>query len=88
MSKAIHRAPLAIASDGVVLLNVAMFDVQKKLELLYELALRERGAVFIGIAVTRHELDRLRDQVDDTLTPAAFGVVGSRQSRRRRNAKR
>jgi hypothetical protein len=27
MSKAIHRAPLALASDGTVLLNVAMFDV-------------------------------------------------------------
>lgn len=88
MSKAVHRAPLALASDGAVILNVAMFDVPKQLQQLFDLALRERGAVFIGIAITPQELDRLRAEIDDNVLQSAFGLVGSRQARRpRRNAK-
>ena len=78
MSKAIHRAPLALASDGTVLLNVAMFDAPKRLDALFDLALRERGAIFIAVAVSVQESERLCDQIDDTVMQAAFGVAGAR----------
>ena len=87
MSSKIHRAPLALARDGTVLLNVAMFDVPKTIDKIFELALRERGAIFVAIAVNARELERLRDEIDDTISQAAFGVVGARQAKQRRGGK-
>lgn len=82
MSRSLVRDPLAITSDGTVLLNLAMFDVPKRIEKLVELAMAERGAVFIGIAVTRHEQQRLRVEFDDAALQAAYGVAGTRQKKR------
>jgi hypothetical protein len=83
MSKTLVRDPLAIGSDGTVLVNVAMFDVVKDAAQLFELAVRERGAVFIGIAVDRHDLERLRAELGDAAAQAGYGVAGRRQGRRR-----
>lgn len=83
MSKTIHRAPLALASDGTILLNIATFDVKKVLDLVYALASDEPGAVFIGIAVNPKERDRLEALLDDAMLQAAFTIVATRQARRR-----
>ncbi|HQP39699.1 MAG TPA: hypothetical protein PLI95_31160 [Polyangiaceae bacterium] len=87
MSRTIHRAPLALASDGTILLNTAVFDVPKRIEQLLELALRERGAVFIGIALAPHEVEQLRLQVDDAVLQAAFFTAGARQRRSRQRGR-
>ncbi len=87
MSHTIHRAPLALASDGTILLNAAVFDVAKRVEQLLELALRERGALFIGIALAPHEVEQLRLQVDDATLQAAFFAAGARQRLRRQRGR-
>lgn len=83
MSRTVHRAPLALATDGTFLLNLATFDLPKRLDALLELALEERGAVFIGIALARSEVERLRALVDDASLQAAFFAAGTRQRQRR-----
>ena len=82
-----HRAPLAVASDGRVLLNVAVFDVAKDVDHLFELAGRERGAVFVGLVLHPSEVEQLRLQVDDAVLQAAFFAAGSRQRRHGRRAR-
>jgi len=84
MSRSLHRAPLALASDGSVLLNVGVFDIPKNVDRLIEFAMQERGAVFIAVAVSPAELDRLRAEIDDATLQSAFQLVGRRQARRRR----
>lgn len=84
MSKQLHRAPLALSSDGAILLNVAMFDAPKTPERLFQLAISERGPIFIGIVVGTDELAQLRDDIDDAALQAAFRIVGSKQARARR----
>lgn len=83
MSKKIHRAPLALATDGTVILNMAMLDVPKRVEKLIEAALAERGAIFIGVVLNRAELECLQDIVDDNALQAAFHLAGRRQATRR-----
>ena len=38
VSNRAHRAPLAVTNDGQVLINLAMFDVAKKLDALVSAA--------------------------------------------------
>ena len=79
MSRVIDRAQLAVTSDGDVLLNVARFDVPKKVEEVVRMALRQRGAVFIGVALSPTEVRRLLDEAA-MLQPNATGpMVGRRQ---------
>jgi hypothetical protein len=86
MSRTIDRAPFALTSEGNLLLNLAMFDV-KKLEALFELAERERGAVFVGVILGRAERDFLGQRIHDAAHDAAARIVGARLRRRKRAAK-
>jgi hypothetical protein len=87
MSRTIDRAPFALTSEGNLLLNVATFDA-KKLEALFELAARERGAVFVGVVLGRAERDFLDPRTGDAAHDAAAWIVGARLRRRKRAAKR
>jgi hypothetical protein len=87
MSRTIDRAPFAVTSEGNLLLNIAMFDV-KKLEALFELAERERGAVFVGVVVGRNERAFLDQRTHDAAHDAAAWLVGARLRRRKRAARR
>ena len=87
MSRTVDRAPFALTSEGDLLLNLAMFDV-KKLEALFELAERERGAVFVGVVVGRKERVFLDQRIHDAAHDAAAWIVGARLRRRKRAAKR
>jgi hypothetical protein len=81
MSRVIDRAPLAVSSDGNVLLNVARFDVPKKIEDIVRTALRQRGAVFIGVALSAAEVRRLLDEAAMVLPNVTGPLVGRRQRR-------
>jgi orotidine-5'-phosphate decarboxylase len=88
MSHKLSRAPLAITSDGEMLLNVFQFDITgKTTDRLVAHAKGERGAVFIGVVVSPTEAQQIRRELDDTALQASFGVVASRQSRARRRSK-
>jgi hypothetical protein len=79
VSRIIDRAPLALTSDGEVLLNVARFDVPKKIEEVVLMALRQRGAIFIGVALSSVEARRLLDDAAIVLPNVTGLLVGRRQ---------
>ncbi len=79
MSRVIDRAPLGLTSDGIVLLNVATFDVPKKLEEIVRMARRQRGAVFVGVALSRREVERLLGESALILPNVTGPLVGGRQ---------
>jgi hypothetical protein len=84
MSRTIDRASFAVTSDGAVLLNVAEFNVPKRLETLVRLARTQPGALFIGVHVTQAELRRLRRALGDAESNAAAHLVGRRHRRAKR----
>jgi hypothetical protein len=79
MSRVIDRAPIALTSDGDVLLNVARFDMPKKVEEIVRMALRQRGAIFIGVALSPAEVKRLLDEAAMLLPNVTGPMVGRRQ---------
>jgi hypothetical protein len=88
MSRVIDRAALAVTSEGEVLLNLARFDVPKKMEDIVRAALRQRGAVFIGVSLSAAEVARLLDEAAMVLPNVTGPLVGRRQRatlRRRRS---
>ncbi len=84
MSRRILAAPFAIATDGTILINVAMFDVPRVIDAVMAVAQREHGALFVGLALTTTEIAAARETLRHALREAAAVVVGSREARRRR----
>jgi hypothetical protein len=82
VSRVIDRAPLAVTSDGEVLLNVARFDVPKKIEDIVRMALQQRGAVFIGVILSPADVRRLLDETAMVL-PNVTGPMSGRRQRGR-----
>jgi hypothetical protein len=84
VSRRVHLAPLAIACDGAILVNVAMFDSPRGLAELFETAQRERGAVFIGLLLGPKEAAAARETLRHAHREAAAVVVGRREARPRK----
>lgn len=75
------RAPLAITSDGDVLLNVAeLMDGPERERLLRE-AVRTNAPVFIGVRLTTAEIDAILEHVDNALAETVGRLVGHRRRR-------
>ena len=79
MSRRLHGAPLALASDGTVLLNAARFDDVVSLDEVVALAQEQPGLVFIGVTLSPSEVRRLRD--GSSLDDACAHAIGRRQRR-------
>ena len=88
MSRKVNRAPLALSSEGEVLLNVAMSDVPKQLEALLAFAQQTRGEVFIGVALGINDREFVRDELRHALRDATARVVGPRQRKRATSSRR
>ena len=82
MSRRIHRAPLALASDGTVVLNMSEFDGPRSLEAFLEQAMAQKGRVFVGVQMAPAEVRRVLARLDDGSQEAAAYVAGGRQKRR------
>jgi hypothetical protein len=81
MSKAIHRAPLAVASDGAVIVNLHHVNGDNDPERLLVLA-RDLGAVvFIGIIAAKFEQNLASQRLDDAATGIAAEIIGRRTHR-------
>lgn len=81
MSGRVHLAPFALASDGDVLLNVAMFDTPKELTNLLRLAQTQSVKVFVGVALSGSELDFILSELRHAYRDGAAWLVGGRQRR-------
>ena len=79
MSRGVSRAPLAVTSDGHVLLNLARVDVPKNIEAIVRQALQQRGAVFIGVVLSPAEVTRLLNEAAMILPNVTGPVIGRRQ---------
>ena len=82
-SKKTSTAPLAVASDGTVLLNMVHADGSRDPTMLLERALHEGGVVFVGVTITRPEQALLLKRMDDATEETAAWIWGRRQRRRR-----
>jgi hypothetical protein len=78
MSRRVCRAELAITSEGDVLLNVLALNDVRRLDELLKLAKRERGAVFIGVALSPSGRRRLAREVQLILPNATIPIAGRR----------
>ena len=77
MSRRVHRAPLALASDGSVLANVHHITGETDLfPLLKEAA--KRGAVFVGVVVSDEDRAVITEVIDDAATEAASVVLAKK----------
>jgi hypothetical protein len=81
VSRVIDRAQLAVTSDGDLLLNVARFDMPKRIEEIVRMALRQRGAVFIGVVLSPAEVKQLLAEAAMVLPNVTAPMVGRRQRR-------
>lgn len=84
MSRTVHQAAFAVASDGTLLLNVAHVGRHMRPEQLLRWALGQPGEVFIGVRMTKGEASRVLQWSSDIHTEAVAFVVGKRQRRMRR----
>ena len=83
MSRRVHRAPLAVASDGTVLLNVTEFEGVKRPEELLKIALREEGRVLVGLELEPKEVKTILARLEHCTAEGAAVVVAARQRKRR-----
>ena len=84
MSRRVDRAPLALTSDGVLLINVATFDEPRRLEALLKATQREPGKVFVGVPASEHEVGFILQRLFDASYEVASICTGARRRARAR----
>ncbi len=81
MSRRVHLAPLAVATDGSVLVNLALIEEAPTLRAVLKLARAQSGDVFVGVPLARADLDSVRRRLDDAGTEAAAALYAQRRRR-------
>lgn len=78
MKDRIHRAPVAITSDGMFVVNVASADGAETERELVERALQQGGRkLFIGVLLEAKEMPVLRRKLDDSAADAVAWLWGA-----------
>ena len=77
MSRKIHKASVAVTSEGALVVNVAGFG-PTSIEGLIARALDDDAALFIGIVVDESEQKLLLERLDNAAAEAVAMVVGRR----------
>ncbi|HEY6078842.1 MAG TPA: hypothetical protein VIW29_08560 [Polyangiaceae bacterium] len=78
VSRRVHSAPIAAASDGSVLINVAALLPPA---MLLQLGKRLGGRVFVGVALSESDAGLVVARLDDAAAEASAQVLGARPSR-------
>ncbi len=81
-------APLVLASDGIVYVNVAMPEDSWDPKKVIERGLAEGGEVFVGGALGPTETEMVLARLDNAAAEIVARVLGARQRRRREVARR
>jgi hypothetical protein len=84
MSRKIHKAPVAVTTEGALVVNVAGFG-PTNIEGLITRALDDDAELFIGIVVAETEHDSLIARLDNAAAEAVALVYGKRMRTRRRS---
>jgi hypothetical protein len=85
MSRTIHQAAFAIASNGSLFVNVAHVDRRLSPAQLLQWALGQPGALFVGVQMSPAEATRVLNWCADPHDEAVAYVIGARVRRQRRN---
>jgi hypothetical protein len=84
-SRRAHRAAIAVASDGSVLLNVAaLLPPALQAQLGKRLGAVE---VFVGVALTQRDARQVIRRLDDSAAEASAHLLGGRSTKKARSAK-
>ncbi len=78
----VSMAPLAITSDGDLLLNVAMTDGPDDPRQLVERALAQGTPIFVGVVATAREVATAKAWMDDASAEVVGAIWGGRGRRR------
>ena len=78
MSRRIHKADVALTSQGALVVNVAALVSAPCVETLIARALDEEGELFIGIVVSEREKQMLLERLDNAAAEALAVVIGKR----------
>lgn len=73
------RAPLAIASDGTVIVNAVTLTTNDSLDAVIEAAKAAGGTVFVGVAMSPGEVNQALHQLDDAAAEIAARVGAGRR---------
>jgi hydrogenase maturation factor len=88
VSRKINVTPLALSSEGELLLNVAMSDAPRRLDALLAFAERTDGEVFIGVVLGGRELAFVTGELGHAVRDATARVVGQKQRKRATSSRR
>jgi hypothetical protein len=80
-SKGVCMAPMAVASDGSIMINAVEFSNDLDPEVLAKFAVTTGAAVFVGLVVPPRLIGRLRKDLDDAAADIA-GRLGPRLLKR------
>ena len=91
MKGRIHRAPLALTSDGTVVANVAHVDADfneaEDAHAVLERALERGRDVFISVALAPEEIAFVQKRVDDSGADALAWLIGKTAGKAKANGK-
>jgi hypothetical protein len=76
--KPVSDSPFAVGSDGTVYANVTHLGGMKEPEELLELAVEQKGAVFIGVVLKPGEVQHLLRRLEEGAAEAVAYVLGSK----------
>lgn len=83
MSRRIHKAPVAVTTEGALVVNVSGFG-PTSIEGLIARALDDDAELFIGVVVDEDERELLLERLDNAAAEAVARVIGKRKRAERR----
>ena len=84
----LHLAPLAVGSDGALLLGIPWLSDSDDLDEVVRRALRLNAALFVGVVVEGEARVALRKEIDDLACDASMTVASIMQEGRERTGAR
>ena len=79
MPPPIHPCPFALGADGTVVVNAALFDGVDTAQEIFERAIAEPGALFIGVVLDEQDMQLVAPRIASACSEAAAFVIGRRQ---------
>jgi len=87
VSRRIHRADLALTSEGYLIVNLACFEDNRDVAFLLQRALAQPGEVFIGVTINATEVSAVLSRLDNAAAEAAAAIAAAAARQRRRRGK-
>lgn len=80
MSRRLNLAPFAVTSEGDLVLNLAKLTETTNLDEVLRRAREEHGAVFVGVVLSRAEVEFVLGRLENAGEETAAKIAGKRIS--------